>query len=298
MAEQSEAAQSKAAVFARRLGSASLLYGILLAGLFVQDANFSRAAFGGVITLLGVLGLIEYFDMAIKAGLSTRPQKFTGVLLGTIFIVAVFWALAIRQSTEVAQNIQLLGVLVIVPLIGFRQVLAPDGASKITSMAATTFGVVYVALLLNLLQFIRYTGDQGHWWLLYFIVVTKMSDTGAYCIGSLIGKTKMIPKVSPGKTWEGFVGGIAFSVLASWGFLHFAGNHFEGFQLSHAIVLAVILGVGSVVGDLVESLMKREAGVKDSGKFLPGVGGALDLLDSLLFNAPVMYLYLRFVLQS
>ena len=297
MADHPEAAQSKAAVFLRRLGSASLLYGVLLVGLFVQDANISRTAFGGVITLLGVLGLIEYFDMAIKTGLSTRPQKFNGVLLGAIFIMAVFWALAIRQSVEVAQHIQMLGVLVIVPLIGFRQVFAPDGASKITGMAVATFGVVYVALLLNLLQFIRYHGDTGHWWLLYFIVVTKMSDTGAYCVGSLIGKTKMIPKVSPGKTWEGFAGGVVFSVLASWGFLHFAGKHFDGLQLSHAILLAVILGVGSVVGDLVESLMKREADVKDSGKFLPGVGGALDLLDSLLFNAPIMYLYLRFVLQ-
>jgi len=296
MAEHPEVAQSKAAVFARRLGSASLLYGVLLAGLFVQDVNIARAAFGGVITFLGVLGLIEYFDMAIKAGLSTRPQKFTGVLLGAIFIMAVFWALAIRQNDEIALHIQLLGVLAIVPLIGFRQVLAPDGASKIAGMAVATFGVVYVALLLNLLQFIRYHGDSGHWWLLYFIVVTKMSDTGAYCVGSLIGKTKMIPKVSPGKTWEGFAGGIVFSVLASWGFLHFAGQHFAGFQFSHAIVLAIILGVGSVVGDLVESLMKREADVKDSGKFLPGVGGSLDLLDSLLFNAPIMYLYLRFVL--
>ena len=296
MAEHPEVKQSKAAVFARRLGSASLLYGVLLAGLFVQDANIARAAFGGVITLLGVLGLTEYFDMAIKAGLSTRPQKFTGVLLGAIFIMAVFWALAIRLSGEIALHIQLLGVLAIVPLIGFRQVFAPDGASKIASMAVVTFGVVYVALLLNLLQFIRYHGDAGHWWLLYFIVVTKMSDTGAYCVGSLIGKTKMIPKVSPGKTWEGFAGGIVFSFLASWGFLHFAGQHFAGFQLSHAIVLAIILGVGSVVGDLVESLMKREADVKDSGKFLPGVGGSLDLLDSLLFNAPIMYLYLRFVL--
>ena len=243
MADHPEAAQSKAAVFLRRLGSASLLYGVLLVGLFVQDANISRAAFGGVITLLGVLGLIEYFDMAIKASLSTRPQKFNGVLLGAIFIMAVFWALAIRQSFEVAQHIQMLGVLVIVPLIGFRQVFAPDGASKITGMAVATFGVVYVALLLNLLQFIRYHGDTGHWWLLYFIVVTKMSDTGAYCVGSLIGKTKMIPKVSPGKTWEGFAGGIVFSVLASLGFLHFASKHFDGLQLSHAIVLAVILGV-------------------------------------------------------
>ena len=101
-------------------------------------------------------------------------------------------------------------------------VFAPDGASKITGMAVATFGVVYVALLLNLLQLIRYHGDAGHWWLLYFIVVTNRHRR--LLRGSLIGRTKMIPKVSPGKTWEGFAGGIVFSVLASWAFLHLPGN--------------------------------------------------------------------------
>jgi phosphatidate cytidylyltransferase len=132
---------------------------------------------------------------------------------------------------------------------------------------------------------------------LYFILVTKFSDTGAYCVGSLIGRHKMIPRISPGKTWEGFVGAIVVSTAASLVFAHFAGAHLPGMTPSHAIVLGVILSSTAVVGDLIESLFKREAGVKDSGSFFPGIGGILDLLDSLLFNAPIMYLYLRHFLS-
>jgi phosphatidate cytidylyltransferase len=157
-----------------------------------------------------------------------------------------------------------------------------------------------VALLLNVLQLIRYFGGDdgsGHWWLLYFIVISKMSDTGAYCVGSLIGKNKMVPRISPGKTWEGFAGGIVFSVLASWAFFQFHPEVFAAMKFEWALGLGAILGVGSVVGDLIESMMKRAADVKDSGNFLPGIGGTLDLLDSLLFNAPLMYLFLKYGLR-
>ena len=109
-----EAAQSKAAVFARRLSGASLLYGVLLAGLFVQDANIARAAFGGVITLLGVLGLIEYFDMAIKAGLSTRPQKLPEYYLGRFSLWPSFGRWPSGKWRD-RPFVQLLGVLALFP---------------------------------------------------------------------------------------------------------------------------------------------------------------------------------------
>ncbi|MFM7101704.1 MAG: phosphatidate cytidylyltransferase, partial [Verrucomicrobiota bacterium] len=134
------------------------------------------------------------------------------------------------------------------------------------------------------------------YYVLYFILVTKFSDLGAYCTGSLIGRHKMIPRLSPGKTWEGFGGAIVISTGASVLFAHLAGPHLKGMTLPHALILGVLLSVAAVVGDLIESLFKREAGVKDSGKLFPGIGGILDLLDSLLFNAPLMYLYLRHVL--
>jgi phosphatidate cytidylyltransferase len=108
----------------------------------------------------------------------------------------------------------------------------------------------------------------------------------------------MIPRISPGKTWEGFCGAIVVSTAASVIFAHVAGAHLTGMTLPHAVILGIILSIGAVVGDLIESLFKREAGLKDSGRLFPGVGGILDLLDSLLFNAPLMYLYLRHVLTK
>ena len=106
----------------------------------------------------------------------------------------------------------------------------------------------------------------------------------------------MIPRISPGKTWEGFGGAIAISTGASVLFAHFAGSKLAGMTPTHAVILGVVLSVAAVLGDLIESLFKREAGMKDSGRLFPGIGGILDLLDSLLFNAPLMYLYLRYVL--
>jgi phosphatidate cytidylyltransferase len=107
----------------------------------------------------------------------------------------------------------------------------------------------------------------------------------------------MIPRISPGKTWEGFAGAVVISTACSLGLAALLGDRLAGMTPFHAVVLGVILSVSAVVGDLIESLFKREAGVKDSGRFFPGIGGILDLLDSLLFNAPLMYLYLRHVLR-
>jgi phosphatidate cytidylyltransferase len=153
---------------------------------------------------------------------------------------------------------------------------------------------------LNFIQKINFfpgIDHNGKYFVLYFILVTKFSDTGAYAIGSLIGKHKMIPRISPAKTWEGFGGAILVATGASLAFAHLFADKMPGMTPLHAVILGVILSSTAVVGDLIESLFKREAGVKDSGNFFPGIGGILDLLDSLLFNAPIMYLYLRYVLN-
>jgi phosphatidate cytidylyltransferase len=112
----------------------------------------------------------------------------------------------------------------------------------------------------------------------------------------MIGKHKMIPRISPNKTWEGFGGAIVISTLASVLFANLAGHRLAGMTWIHAVILGIVLSAAAVLGDLIESLFKREAGLKDSGQFFPGIGGILDLIDSLLFNAPLMYLYLRHVL--
>jgi phosphatidate cytidylyltransferase len=178
-----------------------------------------------------------------------------------------------------------------------RRFVSRDNAAGIEAISTTLFGLMYVPWLLNFIQKINFFPSvDGKFFVLYFILVTKFSDTGAYAVGSLIGRHKMIPRISPGKTWEGFVGAILLSTAASVVFVHFLGGKMAGMNLGHAAVLGVLLSMTAVVGDLIESLFKREAGVKDSGRLFPGIGGILDLLDSLLFNAPIMYLYLRHIL--
>jgi phosphatidate cytidylyltransferase len=178
-----------------------------------------------------------------------------------------------------------------------RQFFSRSNTAGILAISTTLFGLMYVPWLLNFIQKINFfPGVDGRYYLIYFVVITKFSDTGAYSVGSLIGRHKMIPRISPGKNWEGFGGALAVSTLASLMFVHFLGHKMPGMNWKHAIVLGLVLSASAVVGDLIESLFKREAGVKDSGKFFPGIGGILDLLDSLLFNAPIMYLYLRHVL--
>jgi phosphatidate cytidylyltransferase len=180
-----------------------------------------------------------------------------------------------------------------------RQFVSRSNATGIATIAATLFGLMYVPWLLNFIQKINFftgIGEGGKFYVLYFILVTKFSDTGAYAVGSLIGRHKMVPRISPGKTWEGFGGAILVSTAASVVFAHFFGAKMIGMNLLHAVVLGILLSITAVIGDLIESLFKREAGVKDSGRLIPGIGGILDLLDSLLFNAPIMYLYLRHVL--
>jgi phosphatidate cytidylyltransferase len=181
-----------------------------------------------------------------------------------------------------------------------RQFMSKRNREGIAGIAVTLFGLMYVPWLLNFVQKINFfpgiNGD-GKYFVLYFILLTKFSDMGAYVVGSLIGRHKMIPRISPAKTWEGFGGALAVSTGASLAYFHFFGAHMIGMNWIHAVILGVILSTTAVIGDLIESLFKREAGVKDSGTMFPGIGGILDLLDSLLFNAPIMYLYLRHILS-
>jgi phosphatidate cytidylyltransferase len=226
-----------------------------------------------------------------------------GLFAGLVLMGSTFWylnqAALPRQFPSKANDFET-GILVLFVLgLCLRQFFAKSNPAGLLAISTTLFGLLYVPWLLNFVQKINFfpgMDGQGRLYLVYFLVVTKFSDMGAYAVGSLIGRHKMIPRISPGKTWEGFGGALAFSTGASMVFAHLAGAHLPGMKPLHAVVLGLVLAVGAVVGDLIESLFKREAGVKDSGKLFPGIGGILDLLDSLLFNAPLMYLYLRHVL--
>jgi len=287
----------KAKMFASRLLSSLLLYGILFLGLFAPNETVGLISFGTCMILLAGFALHELFNLAHKCRLTCFP--YFGLFVGVLMVASVFCALGILKRPILAEQIEFGTLIFLIPALGLCQLFYATKKLKSASIAVTLFGIIYVGVMINLMQKIRFSEKiEGEWWLLFFIVTSKMSDTGAYCVGSLFGKRKMVPNISPGKTWEGFIGAIIFSILTSVTFLYFWANQLSQLSFVVAISLGIILGLGSVVGDLVESLFKREANVKDSGSYFPGIGGILDLMDSLLFNAPLMYLYLRYGLGA
>jgi phosphatidate cytidylyltransferase len=290
---------SKRAVFLRRLLSFVVLWTILLLALFSSNRVVSNYVFLLVIVVLAVTGLAEFYGMVERLQLACF--RGWGLLGGFLLMVGTFLHstghLGIHGTPSRVNDFETGFVILFVLGLCLRQFFARRSGSGIVAISMTLFGLMYVPWLLNFIQKINFfPGVDGRYYLLYFVLITKCSDTGAYLVGSLVGRHKMIPRISPGKTWEGFAGALAVSVLASLAFLHFLGGHTAGMNAKHAVILGLLLGLAAVVGDLIESLFKREAGLKDSGRYFPGIGGILDLLDSLLFNAPIMYLYLRHVL--
>jgi phosphatidate cytidylyltransferase len=173
-----------------------------------------------------------------------------------------------------------------------------DGSGKATTnLALTMLAILYVGGLLAFLVQLRLIGDKpwtGMFALLSLIAVVKMSDIGQYTVGRLIGRHKLAPQISPGKTWEGLFGGFVFAGLTAWLLVEreaYPATWLSGPHFLHGAVYGVALASAGVIGDLTESMFKRDAGFKDSSTWMPGFGGVLDLLDSLLAAAPVGYLF-------
>lgn len=188
-----------------------------------------------------------------------------------------------------------LSLFVIVVLITQTFRFQKDFSKMLTGVGVTLLGPIYIAFLGGFLVSTR-TGFETHPYLSthllgYFFLVLMGSDTGAYFTGKAVGKHKLIPKISPGKTWEGLFGGFIaaalFATLATFWF-------FPELPYQFSIPLAVVMSAVGVLGDLTESAMKRGAGAKDAASILPGHGGFLDRLDSLLLNAPILYYFARF----
>jgi phosphatidate cytidylyltransferase len=295
---------SKFKILLRRLSSSLVLWGVVLTGLFASNKPVSQTFFVLAMVFLAGSGLWEFYGIVEKRDLVCFKGwgLFGGVLLMVVTFLNLTGRLGTYGSPARVNDFETSFLILFVLGLCLLQFFSRSNTSGLLAISTTLFGLMYVPWLLNFIQKIQYFPfrepfvDTGRYYVFYFILVTKFSDTGAYAVGSLIGRHKMIPRISPGKTWEGFGGAILGSTVASLVFAHLFKDHMAGMNWIHAIVLGVILSVTAVIGDLIESLFKREAGMKDSGGLFPGIGGILDLLDSLLFNAPIMYLYLRHVL--
>lgn len=301
MAESpSISAPSKAQIFARRLGSTLLLWGLVGAAF----ASLQTWAYLGLIALLTVVATIEFFQLLRRAGVRCFPRF--GVLLAAVYC-GVLYGGAANGGLVAGWDV----FAVVLALCGaFTLQLREEirGTETLMGVAATLCGFVYVSVLFNFSARLLFllpewrlsTGTiaiPASFLILWLLAVTKFADMGAYITGSLIGRHKMIPHVSPGKTWEGFAGALAFSLLAGAGlYALFPGPLAVLGGWGHVIFLSLLLSLLAVIGDLAESVIKRSLGAKDSGTLLPGIGGTLDLIDSICFTAPALYFYLLWVL--
>ena len=269
------------------------------------------AALAALLAIVAALGAWELFRIARAGGIN--PLDSIGIPLAGLVPLAVhahYLAAAHgTPSSGVLAPFFSLGwteaAVLVVVLLAIAIWTRGVTGRPLPSVAVTVFGIAYVGGMLSFGYAIRYheyaVGDRAGTALIFLpLILTWGTDTGAYAVGRLFGRKKLIPSVSPGKTVEGSLGGLAVAVLACWLYVQFVlrPQAHLGMSPLGIIVFGVIVSVAAQVGDLAESLLKREGGVKDSSHIIPGHGGILDRFDSLLFVLPVSYLLLRALLQS
>lgn len=240
--------------------------------------------------LFVVTGLHEFYLLSRTKG---RVSLAYGLFCGVAYCTLIFFTSPNPLTTRPLPGVTVSAGLVALLFLFFAwRVLRGDYRSVIFDFAALTAGLVFVAWLFSFVIRINYlpaAGDQGRWWVLSLIVIAGGADTFALLFGKAFGKRRLSPRVSPNKTVEGFVGGTVSGIALGVGCKFLFGL---GISLGQALLLAAVISLISHIGDLAESALKRDAEIKDSGA-LPGVGGVLDLLDSGLFAAPVMYLFMK-----
>jgi len=259
-------------------------------------------AFYALICVFGLIALWEFYGMLDHRSLPNF--KVTGMICGTVMLVGSFYYFA-KIGPAQSYDFETAVLLFFLLTVFARQMFARLRHDEpLQTMAYTLFGLLYVLWLFNFITKIVYVMPRsssgavtGQFYVLYLIAVTKFSDMGAYLTGSVIGRHLMIPHISAKKTWEGFFGALVFALLCSLALFKLMPGHLSVLTWTHATILGLLLGFAAIVGDLAESIIKRSTGVKDSGNLLPGIGGALDLLDSLLFTAPLLFFYLRLVIR-
>ena len=260
-----------------------LVYAIvLIGGIIIHPLIFAL-----VYLALLVLSLVEYYRMVELAG--GKPQYFNGIATGVTFFLTLFgysyglWPL----------YVSLISVLLLFSTFVIE--LYRNQPNPLSNIAFTLMGFFYIGLPMGLLNFLIFRDlPQNHtsypWILLGVTIIIWAYDSGAYLLGTLFGKHRLFPRLSPKKSWEGVIGGGLVAISA--GVIH--GLLCDGISMINWIVISLIIVIFGTFGDLIESMLKRSFNMKDSGKFLPGHGGILDRLDSFLYATPFIVGWLFF----
>jgi phosphatidate cytidylyltransferase len=283
--------QSKGRAFVARLFSTLLLWAVLVVAFYLNSAKIVTA----IIALFGLATSWEYYRLLRQPAL-TRSFVVLGLSISVAYWAIVGWSVFSGRGAPPAWlNLAALTAAVHGSfLLCYRHQLA--GMETLQRIFTTIFGTVYTVIFFGFVVHIMFAAGSGTtpyvYLVLFLVMVTKFCDMGAYLFGVVFGKHKMIPHISPAKSWEGFagafVGGLGGAAIVLWAF----GSKLGPLTWTHGLLVAPLLCIAGITGDLAESVIKRCTAIKDSGQALPGIGGILDLTDSILFTAPVLYFYL------
>ncbi|MBN1405850.1 MAG: phosphatidate cytidylyltransferase [Candidatus Omnitrophica bacterium] len=257
---------------------------ILLIGLiiFVLPAWI----FTAVVTMITALAMFEFFNMIQKKSLPV--YRYFGIAVGCLLPISTYF------KFEPAQGWELLLITTLCLSVFLLQFTRRRTDNATSGIAITMFAVFYISWFFSFLVKIR-TSDlivpDGRMMVLFLLIVTKSGDMGAYFFGKYIGVHLLIPRISPKKSIEGAVGGFLCSFLAAF----LCAPLIPQIELMHISILGILLGILGQIGDLSESLIKRDCVVKDSSTIFGNLGGMLDLVDSLLFTSPIFYFYMKFL---
>ena len=284
--------------FLVRTASGAVLLGIVLAAIFSGVWGY-----GALLLAVTIIGVWEFYGLARAKG--SEPQRCMGMLMSLALLFAGFISsLYIYGETDdenvLGLGVSLLLIFAMLLVITFVIEVFRNRQTPMYNIATTIMGAVYVALpmailtiLPSLLNSLIYRGDAWiPWVFLFYLLLVWGNDVFAYLVGVTMGKHRMCERLSPKKSWEGFAGGVAGSAAVGAIAASVLGGSYGVW-----IGLAIVVALSSVVGDLIESMFKRDAGVKDSGAIMPGHGGILDRFDALIISAPFALIYLYAIMM-
>ncbi len=267
-----------------RVISAFVFLVIILIGIFGGASNF-----GFLVILISVFLLWEFFGIIIsEESRSKSIHKALWTIAALIPVAWVFWKEFQGEAFDLYEFGPIALILIYIPLL-FE--LFSLSSAPFDHVGGLFLGFFYITVPMCLLLDIAYVPAYSPFLILGLLLMTWLNDIGAYFVGSSIGKTPLAPTISPKKTWEGTLGGWATTILGGALYFHF----FMEKPWDLTVAISVIAAVFGTLGDLVESKLKRTAGIKDTGRVMPGHGGLLDRFDAFIFFLPFIYLYLRFI---
>lgn len=275
------------------------LSGIVMFAVVLGATLGSKWSFGALVMLIALGGEWEFYRFAKKAGYS--PQRPLGLVAGATIVAIAFTMMMFINKDS---SLPIISVTLMMSMILFVMLLVPlmficelyrKSPTPIANIGSTLTGVIYVALPMSLLLFIPLMLSRGEWqpWsIIFYIFIIWANDVCAYLFGITMGKHRLFERISPKKSWEGFIGGLLGAMAMGYVAATFLDGDFVVW-----IGMALIAAVTGVFGDLVESLFKRSVDMKDSGNIIPGHGGWLDRFDALILSAPFVFIYLMFCIN-